>query len=171
MSKKIVFKLSPQSIQNSIDELEKYKDTFLNKNEIFVQRLCEVGIPVVRENISSSTGDSDKNYNTYIQVNSYQGYSEAKLIVEGRELLFIEFGAGIHYNGSAGSSPHPKGNEFGYTIGSYGKGLGKKDHWYYTADTGENIKSFGTKATMPVYKASQTMIQQIRKIAKEVFES
>lgn len=81
---------------------------------------------VVRENISSSTGDSDKNYNTYIQVNSYQGYSEAKLIVEGRELLFIEFGAGIHYNGSAGSSPHPKGNEFGYTIGSYGKGLGKK---------------------------------------------
>lgn len=73
MSKKIVFKLSPQSIQNAIDELEKYKDTFLNKNEIFVQRLCEVGIPVVRENISSSTGDSDKNYNTYIQVNSYQG--------------------------------------------------------------------------------------------------
>lgn len=171
MSKKIVFKLSPQSIQNAIDELEKYKDTFLNKNEIFVQRLCEVGIPVVRENISSSTGDSDKNYNTYIQVNSYQGYSEAKLIVEGRELLFIEFGAGIHYNGSAGSSPHPKGNEFGYTIGSYGKGLGKKDHWYYTTGTGENIKSFGTKATMPVYKASQTMIQQIRKIAKEVFES
>lgn len=171
MSKKIFFKLSPQSIQNAIDELEKYKDTFLNKNEIFVQRLCEVGIPVVRENISSSTGDSDKNYNTYIQVNSYQGHSEAKLIVEGRELLFIEFGAGIHYNGSAGSSPHPKGNEFGYIIGSYGKGLGKKDHWYYTADTGENIKSFGTKATMPVYKASQTMIQQIRKIAKEVFES
>lgn len=41
-------------------------------------------------------------------------------------MLFIEFGAGIHYNGSAGSSPHPKGNEFGYTIGSYGKGLGKK---------------------------------------------
>lgn len=171
MSKKIVVKFSPQSIQNAIDELEKYKDSFLNKNEIFVQRLCEVGIPVIRENISSSTGDSNKDYNTYIRVNSYQGYSEAKLIVEGKELSFIEFGAGIHYNGSAGSSPHPKGNEFGYIIGSYGKGLGKKDHWYYTADTGENIKSFGTKATMPVYKASQTIIQQIRKIAKEVFES
>ena len=29
-----------------------------------------------------------------------------------------------------GTSPHPKGEEFGYTIGSYGKGQGSKDFWF-----------------------------------------
>lgn len=85
--------------------------------------------------------------------------------------MFIEFGAGIHYNGAAGSSPHPKGEEFGYTIGSYGQGKGKNESWVYYADSGEWVRSYGTEATMPMYKASVEIIQNIRKIAKEVFSS
>ena len=171
MSKKISISLSQKSIQNAIKEIEAYKRQFIDRNELFVRRLAELGIPVIDQNIAASHGDSDKNHNTYIKINSFGSYSEAKLVVEGKDLLFIEFGAGIHYNGSSGTSPHPKGEEFGYTIGSYGKGQGQNDFWFYYADTGEAVMSHGTKAAMPVYRASQEIIQNIRRIAKEVFGS
>lgn len=169
MAKKISISLSQKSIENAIKELNQYKDDLKRKNDEFVKRLAELGIPVINQNISAAAGDSDKSHNTYIKVNSFGDYSQATLIVEGRDLLFIEFGAGVHFNGSAGSSPHPKGQELGYTIGSYGKGLGKNDHWYYISESGEKVKSFGTESTMPVYKASVEIMQNIRQIAQEVF--
>lgn len=171
MTKKISISLSQKSIQNAINEVRKYQKEFIEKNELFVRRLAELGIPVIDQNIAAAQGDSDKNHNTYIKINSFGSYSEAKLVVEGSDLLYIEFGSGIHYNGSAGTSPHPKGEEFGYTIGSYGKGQGSKDFWFYYADTGEAVMSHGTESTMPVYKASVEIIQNIRRIAREVFGS
>lgn len=171
MAKKIRISLSEKSIQNAINEVRKYQRELISKNEVFVRRLAELGIPVIDQNISVAQGDSDKNHNTYIKINSFGSYSEAKLVVEGSDLLYIEFGSGIHYNGSSGTSPHPKGEEFGYTIGSYGKGQGSKDFWFYYADTGEAVMSHGTEATMPVYKASVEIIQNIRRIAREVFGS
>jgi hypothetical protein len=171
MSKKIRISLSEKSIRNAINEIEVYKRQFIERNEVFVRRLAELGIPVIDQNIAAAQGDSEKNHNTYIKVNSFGSYSEAKLVVEGSDLLYIEFGAGIRYNGSAGTSPHPKGEEFGYTIGSYGKGQGKNDFWFYYADTGETVMSHGTEATMPVFRASQEIIQNIRRIAREVFGS
>lgn len=171
MGKTIKCTLSQKSIRNAIDELKNYQKSLRSKNEIFIKRLCELGIPVIDQNILAAQGDSDKNHNTYIKINSFGDYAEAHLICEGKSILFIEFGAGIHYNGAAGSSPHPKGEEFGYTIGSYGQGKGKNDSWVYVSDSGEWVRSYGTEATMPMYKASVEIIQNIRKIAKEVFSS
>lgn len=169
MSKRIRISLSEKSIRNAINEIEVYKRQFVERNEVFVRRLAELGIPVIDQNIAAAQGDSDKSHNTYIKISSFGSYSEAKLVVEGKSILFIEFGAGIRYNGSSGTSPHPKGEEFGYTIGSYGKGQGSKDFWFYYADTGESVMSHGTEATMPVFRASQEIIQNIRRIAREVF--
>lgn len=171
MAKKISISLSQRSIQNAIKEIEAYKRQFIDKNELFVRRLAELGIPVIDQNIAAAQGDSEKSHNTYIKINSFGNYSEAKLVVEGKSILMLEFGAGIHYNGSAGTSPHPKGEEFGYTIGSYGKGQGKNDFWFYYADTGEAVMSHGTKSTMPVYKAGIEIRRQVLKIAREVFGS
>ena len=167
--KTIKLKLNQKSIQEAIREIEKYKKSLLDKNKIFVKRLSEIGIPVIDNRISSAKGDADKSYNTYIEVNSSGENSQAVLKAEGKNLLIIEFGAGIHYNGPAGSSPHPKGKELGYTIGSYGKGLGKNDYWYYISDSGEKMKSYGTQAAMPLYHASVEMRQKMVEIAKEVF--
>lgn len=172
MSKKIIkCGLSQKSIQNAINQLKSYQNELKNKNELFVQRLAELGIPVIDQNIMMAQGDSDKNHNTYIKINRFDDYAQATLVCEGSGLLFIEFGAGIHYNGAAGSSPHPKGEEFGYTIGSYGQGKGKNESWTYESESGEWVRSYGTEATMPVYKASVEMMQNIRKIAKEVFSA
>lgn len=172
MAKKTIkINLSEQSIQNAINQIENYKRELVNKNDKFVKRLAEVGIPVISQNVASAIGDLNKGYNAYIRMNSFDTYSKATLVVEGKDILFIEFGSGVHYNGAVGGSPHPKGAEFGYTIGSYGEGKGKNDFWFYYADTGESIMSHGTKATMPVYKASVEIIQNIRKVAREVFGS
>lgn len=168
-NKTIKINLSQKSIQGAIKQLRQYQNSLKSKNEIFVRRLSELGIPVIDQNISMAQGDSDKNHNTYIKINSFGDYSRATLVCEGTDLLFIEFGAGIHYNTSAGSSPHPKGQELGYTIGSYGQGKGKNDSWTYTSETGEWVRSYGTESTMPVYKASVEIMQNIRKIAREVF--
>lgn len=163
--------LSVSGIQKMIDEVNAYKQSLLNKNDEFVRRLAELGIPIINERIAEAKGDSDKEHNTYIRLNSYQDYSQATLIVDGKDIAFIEFGAGVHYNGAAGSSPNPKGAELGYTIGSYGKGYGANDYWYYVADTGESVRSYGTQATMPVYSTSVAMRQEMMRIAKEVFGS
>lgn len=163
--------LSQKSIGNVIKELKAYQNSLCDKNEVFLKRLCELGIPVIDENIMLAQGDSDKNHNTYIKINRFGNYAQATLVCEGTDLNFIEFGAGISYNTPAGTSPHPKGEEFGYTIGSYGQGKGKNESWVYVADSGEWVRSYGTEATMPVYKARVEIMQNIRRIAKEVFSA
>lgn len=172
MSRKVIkFGLNQKSIQDAIKQLEDYKTGLRNKNELFVRRLAELGIPVIDQNIMMLQGDSDKNHNTYIKINRFDNYAQAVLVCEGANLNFIEFGAGIHYNTPTGSSPHPKGQELDYTIGSYGQGKGKNDSWTYYSDSGEWVRSYGTEAAMPIYKASVEIMQNIRKIAKEVFGS
>lgn len=158
-----------RSIDRVIKEIRLQRNEISNKCSEFVRRLSEIGIPVIKQNIVSTIGDSDKNHNIYIKVNSFGSYSQATLYVEGRDMLFMEFGSGVYYNGSVGGSPHPKGKEFGYTIGSYGKGQGKNESWFYYTDSGEIAMSHGTKASMPVYKASIEIRTQILKIAREIF--
>lgn len=170
-NKTIKMELSQKSIQDTIKQLRAYQKTLVSKNEEFVRRLTELGIPVIDQNIATARGDSDKSHNTYIKINSFGDYTQATLVCEGKSLAFIEFGAGISYNTPAGTSPHPKGQDFGYTIGSYGQGNGKNESWVYYADSGEWVRSYGTEATMPVYKASVEIMQNIRRIAKEVFSS
>ena len=160
---------NPKSIQNCIKQIEAYRDDLSRKCELFVRRLAELGFPVIDSNIAAAQGTSDKNHNTYIKINSFGSYSQAELIVEGQGILFIEFGAGIYYNGSAAASPHPLGKEFGYTIGSYGQGKGKQSAWGYYDKSGALVITHGTEATMPVYKAGLEIRKQMLKIAKEVF--
>lgn len=170
--------LSISSIRNLQKELEKYKDSLTYKCELLVKRLAEAGIPVIDENMAKAAftvdekgmqSGADPQHYTHVKINTFGNYARADLIVEGAELLFIEFGAGVYYNGSAGSSPHPKGEEFGYVIGSYGKGHGVQKVWGYYADSGELILTHGVEATMPVYKASLEIAENVVKIAKQVF--
>lgn len=168
-NKRLYSNLSAKGINELIKKLEAYNSQLNDKNEVFVKRLAEIGLPVIDSKISEAEGDSDKSHYAYIKINRYQDYSEARLIVEGKDLLFIEFGAGVHYNTAAGTSPHPKGEELGYTIGSYGKGHGSQDHWYYTGENGTSMVSYGTQATMPVYSAYAEIRRKIITIAKEVF--
>lgn len=180
MAKKILkADLSVSSINNLKKQLQDYQKDLIRKCELFVKKLAEAGIPVIDENMAKAAftvddkgiqSGANPEHNIQIKINSFGDYVRADLIVEGKELHYIEFGAGVYYNGEAGTSPHPKGEEFGYVIGSYGKGHGVQKIWGYYSDSGELVLTHGVEATMPVYKASLEIADNVVKIAKQVFE-
>lgn len=163
--------LSVKSIDKAIQQIEQYERAFASKLRRFIERLGEIGIQVIDENMAQIQGDSNPEHYAYIKLNSYELYAEGTLVLQGRAIAFIEFGAGVHYNGAAGTAAYDWAAEQGYTIGSYGMGLGTHDWWFYRAETGESKRSYGTKAQMPLYKADQKILEQIRTVANEVFRS
>lgn len=176
--KTISFGLSQKSIQNAIKELQKIKQELRKKTDQLVKELTEVGIPVIENNMQKANytydskgvrSGSDTEHYTHVKINAFDTKSIANLIVEGKEVLFIEFGAGVYYNGSAGASPHPKGQEFGFLIGSYGAGHGQQKVWGYYDETGELVMTHGVEATMPLFKAEQKIIDEYVSVAKRVF--
>lgn len=171
--------LSIRGIEDLKKELINYRDNELpRKMDLFVEKLAKSGIPVIERQMAQASytydekgvqSGSDITHNTYIKVDSLIGISRATLVLQGAEVLFIEFGAGVHYNGSAGTSPHPLGIQNGFLIGSYGMGNGSKQVWGYYADGGELVLTRGTKATMPMYSADLEIINNVVTIAKGVF--
>lgn len=93
------------------------------------------------------------------------------VIANGDDAVFMEFGAGVYYNGGVGSSPNPLGAALGYTIGSYGKGNGAKAVWGFKGEDGALHLTHGVPASMPLYRALQSVVNDIEQIAREVFSS
>lgn len=178
MAKTISIDLSLKGIQDLKQYLLDYADSLKNKLDRFVYELANEGIPVVESNMAEASytydekgiqSGSDTTHKTYVKLNSFGNYAKATLIVEGAEVLFIEFGAGVSQNVKAGSTTHPLGAQYGFLIGSYGQGHGAQNVWGYYADSGELVLTRGTKATMPVYKASLEIENSVVEIAKRVF--
>lgn len=162
--------LSQSSINQVIKEIEVYKNSLATKTDQFLQELAKVGIREIEDSMSKVVGDSNPNHYAFVKINSFGNYSKATLVLQGRDVAFIEFGAGIHYNTAVGTSPNPLGQKMGFTIGSYGKGLGANDSWvYYSEEYGRFLKSLGTKAAMPMYNAEVEMRNKFLSVAKKVF--
>lgn len=86
-----------------------------------------------------------------------------KIVAEGKDVCFIEFGAGVYYNGT---EPYPISRPNGISnIGEFGKGRGKQEGWWY----GDHQYTHGTPAAMPMYHASKEILDSIETIANEVF--
>lgn len=168
--KKIKMNLSVSSVENAIKQIEEYKRSLVLKTAQLLEELGKIGIRTINQRMSSIQGDSNPNHYAFVKMNSYGSYTRATIILQGRDILFIEFGSGIHYNGAVGSSPHPKGQQMGYTIGSYGKGQGANDSWvYFNEEHGRFETSQGTKAAMPMYNAEVEIRKAIKSVAKKVF--
>ena len=171
--------LSVKSIENLKKELLNYKnDELPNLLVKFTEELLKIGIQVVDERMNNASYKFDKDnimsgadpsHNTFVRISKFGSNVKATLVVTGRELLFIEFGAGVSFNTEAGSSPHKKGEEFGFTIGSYGKGYGSRKVWGYYNDNGDLVLTRGVKAEMPMYYADIAMIQSVVEVARRVF--
>ena len=162
--------LSADSLTKLADEFKAYVNSLDMKCEQFTERLInEVGIPIVEQNISSFRGDSDKHSTTYVEMHRYPNKGVfAKLVVQNEDILFIEFGAGIRYNNG---KAHPQASELGYGVGTYPgqQNAINPGYWWYKDDGGDLHLSFGTEATMPLYKAYIGIVDQVGTIAREVF--
>lgn len=172
MSRKAIsFELSEQELDRAIWELEQYKQDIIRKTELLRKKIAEKLADEARSGFAGAIVDDllrggVKTAEVEVTVNP--GDNISVVIADGKDSVWVEFGAGVYHNGSAGGSPHPKGVELGLTIGGYGKGRGKRQVWGYRKD-GELELTHGTPAVMPMYNAMKIVCDEIADIAREVF--
>lgn len=173
---KISFGLSEKEIQNAISQIKEYQSDLNSRCELFCERLCELGKITAEAKVSESP--LAKYVTIHTDINPESMGCKAVLFALGEVkdteygsfnmMLAVEFGAGIHYNPVA----NPKADELGFGVGTYpGQIHAFEDGWFYPGEDGEWHYTHGVKATMPMYNASEQMILNIKKIAKECFKS
>lgn len=172
--KTIKANLSTESLSNLLKELKAYEKRIKENEWELANKVGEFA----RE-------DAQKGFDSAIAYVGEQGsmerasgisvnYTKArggigKVIATGDEAPFVEFGAGVHFNGSVGTSPHPVGGKLGMTIGSYRpNSLGRFDSWKLPKRMGGE-RTYGTPTQAPMWNAARVTTQKIPSIAKEVF--
>ena len=165
--------LSEQEVDRAIRELAEYKRDFLRKVDILRERIAERIASEAQTGFNGAVVDDlvnggEKLANVNVSIGSSVGGSITVVIANGEDAMWVEFGTGVYHNSTAGSSPHPRGAELGFTIGGYGKGLGKRQTWGYYED-GELKLTRGTPARMPMERAFLSVCNEIPGIAREVF--
>lgn len=178
MAKKVLkADLSLEGIEALKRQLLQHKDDLPIKCEKVVSKLLQSGVEVANTSISESPLGKYVAVTTNIssekmgcngillakgQVKEQDGYAPFSI------LLAIEFGAGVHFN----PTPNPLiSSEFPYGVGTFpGQTHAYQDMWYYWDENKQKwMPTHGVKATMPMYKASEEIRNNILKIAKEVF--
>lgn len=159
---------TPDSLQKGIDALKQYEMELDAKCQLFVKKLGDHGLEVLDANISwiAPEGDIDT------KLSFTDNGCTAIITMSGQEVAFIEFGAGVRYNTSVGSSLHPKGKDLGFTIGSYNPNSKRAENpkgWFYTDSDGTKQHTYGTPTYAPLHTSEMEMINVINKIAREVF--
>lgn len=113
--------LSRKSVLHAKREVLRYRKDLEQKFEKFVNELKNTGFDILNAKISAIPPVYRGDIIPHVELGGSQGKYTIKLIISGSDVAFVEFGTGITFNGSAGSSPHPKGAEMGMLIGEYGK--------------------------------------------------
>ena len=176
---KKVFKsdMSVNGIDSLIRELQKYKDDLPNKCKKLVSELLQSGVEVSKARISDSPLGKYVTVTTNLSSEKMgcKGILLAKGAVKEQDgyepfsiLLAIEFGSGVHFN----PTPNPLSAEMGYGVGTFPGQVHAMEQggWYFWSEEKQQwIHSYGVKATMPMYSADMEIIQNIVKVAKEVF--
>lgn len=164
------------SIENAIslvkDYAKKYEDNVVESKK----RVADKCLQYATANMGSSwvddiitTGkESDYAFPRHAPVvfcSVSENENEVVLTASGYDAVWVEFGAGVHYNAPAGDSPHEWGADLGMLIGEYGMGQGKYDSWLSPYGV-----SRGTEAQMPLYNACIQTEEDAYDIIKEVFK-
>lgn len=163
--------LNYKSIDEAIKEIEKYERDTLKKIELFQKKLADAIAEEAQILFNNSIVDdvingSPRRPNVTVEAST----DGTVVIANGADAVWVEFGTGVSHNTSAGTSPHPKGAELGFTIGSFGKGMGKREVWGFPDGNGGITLTRGTPATMPMYNAMMSVVKKAETIAREVWK-
>ncbi len=174
MSKKVIrFGLNTKDISRAIREINQFKEDFRNKVDTYRKRIAEEIAVQASLNFDNAVLDDVINGSPRkpdVQVSVSERGAISVIVADGEDAVWCEFGAGVYHNGSVGSSPNPYGNDLGFTIGSYGKGYGKKQAWGYYDKNNDLVITRGTPASMPMYNAAQEVLRKSVEIAREVWK-
>lgn len=160
----VVNPLDKKSIEQAIQEVNRYKTWVQEKEELLRQRLAMIGASVASIEFSRAIYNGTNDVSVRVENDG----KTATIYAEGSKVAFIEFGSGLKYGGG-----HPMNAEFGtgpgtYSDGPYGKGHwdDEKGWWYASGQ-----HSFGNPPAMAMVHARDTVIEQYTRIAREVFRT
>lgn len=163
--KRISFSLTAKDISRAIKELDTYKKWVLDRAAVLNERLAVYGAAVASARFSTAWYDED---HKDVSIDARPTTTGWAITANGSDVLFIEFGAGVYYNGPEPYPVHRPPEVAG--IGQYGKGKGKQKSWGYYDSAGELKVTHGTPAAMPMWWASKEIQQHLVEIAREVFK-
>lgn len=180
MSRHITVQLNEQSVQDAIDEIERYKESLVYKCTVLVSELQKIGIDTAVENVGK--------YGTLIifeeQIGVRQTATGAKCCIKAKDamkiisewmykgevktaevspLLMAEFGSG-HYALDDANVP-------GVGQGTFPgqKHAFDPQGWWWVDPQGQKHHSKGQVPTLPMHKAIVEMREQIVEVARRVF--
>lgn len=158
------------AVDNVVAQLRQYKEDLRVKNELFVERLAEIGCDLVNESLSyvSSVVPHEEDIGTAVAITDATGDTvKMRVHVASHMILFVEFGTGVRNK----EPKHPKAAEMGFGPGTYpGKGHWNDPYgWYYMGKDGKTHHTYGIPAQMPMYKSAVELQSKILDIAREVF--
>ena len=154
--------LGAGSVDKAIKELREYQTWVEQKTATLTERLAAVGAMEATVRFSRAHYDGDKDASVSVEPIP-NGW---KIVASGQDVCFIEFGAGVYFNGS---EPYPDRPSEVAKIGEYGAGHGRQNTWGFYNDSGELVLTHGTPAAMPMLHASRVMQQEVERIAREAF--
>ena len=101
-----------------------------------------------------------------IQVHAEQEEDGWAVYADGQEVCFVEFGAGVYYNGDGGNYAgiRPPGI---VGIGEYGRGHGKNPQWGLPKEAGGGVTR-GTPASNALYFTAQDMKEKIEEEVRRI---
>lgn len=156
--KTIAIELSVDSCNKAIKELQEYQKRIRPKLDEVCRRVAEVGRD---EALSIINGIRLQDGNAVERVDVVPTDNGYKLVMEGEDVYFIEFGTGdgvsAHYDVSVPVA-------WGSWSAEHSQMLWNKGFWYY-----DNVRYTGTTAYMPMYYAERKMREEAPRIVKEVF--
>ena len=121
--------LSEKGIKDLITYLKDYDRHLRECTQLLVENLIEDGLTEAKKyNINTDPSGEVGEFSEFtFTVNRPETFNvKISIFYKGSQVAFIEFGAGVRWNGAVGTSPHAYGQQLGYTIGSYGHGRGEQ---------------------------------------------
>lgn len=161
MSKrKVIVEMDPDSVRDAIKILEAYKKFANKKVDELMVRLAAIGLQTARVRFEIGATDGNKAPDTWVEPTE-NGF---KIIAQGKDVYFIEFGAGD----AAGNHPDKATAPVDTSPGSY-SAKNTMEYVKYGSWHHQKKKYTEIQPQMPMYYAAREIERNVEKIAKEVF--
>ena len=153
------------SIGKAIKQLEDYRDSLDEKLKRVARELSEIGVPIVLVAYNNGTFEGNSDYDVRVE-NTENG---CKLVAEGQDVCFLEFGAGTtttsyEGEGQEGLPPIYPGSWSREGGGALGGMFDLYGYWIWNGERYVNLEP-----TLGLYKASEEMQRRAVEITKKVF--
>ena len=171
---KIKVRLSDAGLRDAERQIQEYKATLNKKAQEFAKALADKGLDVAKVRFANAEYAGSNDVSCRVE----QSENTCTIIADGKSVAFIEFGTGVAHSAYGGELPVGVGEH-----GTYGKGNGKRDHWSYYGDPGNDANTVmykdkgtlvitsGNEPAMAMWGAVEEMASQVEATWREVWNS